>query len=73
MGLLHLELWFDDTSPDGISTADGTWFQLLNNGESGTWNANQTSAIPIPGVFILFGSGLISMIMLGRKSINTKE
>ncbi|MCF6202745.1 MAG: hypothetical protein L3J59_03615 [Methylococcaceae bacterium] len=66
------ELFFDPDSrnPNGISTATGNWTQRGDFPGSGTWNA-QISTIPIPSVFLLFGSGLFSMVLLGRKTTRT--
>lgn len=74
-----LEISFDSPNPAATTFTTGTWLQQIANGppgtssdNGGTWNANQTSAVPIPGVFVLFGSGLISLIMFGRKSVRSK-
>jgi hypothetical protein len=66
---LNLDFDPDSTSPNGISTASGSWIQGgdFSGAGSGTWSA-QVSTVPIPSVFLLFGSGLISMVLFGRKS-----
>ena len=73
-----LLLSFDSQNPSALSATTGSWEQIVfgfSNQDpftEGTWRANQTSAVPIPGVFVLFGSGLISMIMFGMRSIRKK-
>ncbi len=69
-----LFLTFNPPHPGSATTAFGSWAQLANNRfPSGTWSANRTSAVPIPGVFVLFGSGIISLIMFRRKSVGSKK
>ncbi len=74
----YLILHFDSQNPSALTSTTGSWGQLAfnipnqNPFTDGTWIANQTSAVPIPGVFVLFGSGLISMIMFGMRSSRKK-
>lgn len=74
----NLILHFDSQNPSALSATTGSWEQTAfnipnqNSFSEGTWRANRTSAVPIPGVFVLFGSGLISMIILGMRSIRKK-
>jgi hypothetical protein len=73
--MVYLDLSFNSPSPVGLTTSTGGWFQRgssldeLTTG-GGDWVANRTSVVPIPSVFLLFGSGLVSMLMLGRKSVS---
>ncbi len=68
----YLSLGFDDPNPEGISTASGYWTQHLSGDyapSGGEWIANRTSVVPIPSAILLLGSGLVSLLMLGRKSL----
>ncbi len=76
--MVYLKLSFDSPSPTGLTTSRGGWFQRGSSFDElttggGTWIANRTSVVPIPSVFLLFGSGLVSMVMLGRKSVLVKK
>ncbi len=68
-------LSFDSQNPSALSATTGSWEQIVFGSSTqdffteGTWRANRTSAVPIPSVFLLFGSGLISMIMFRMRSI----
>jgi len=66
----YLSLNFHDSNPEGITTTTGFWTQHLSGDyapSGGEWIANRTSAVPIPSAILLLGSGLVSLIMLGRK------
>ncbi len=67
----YLSLGFEDSNPEGISHSSGTWVQQLSGSSPptyGNWTATRTSVVPIPSALFLLGSGLMSLIMLGRKA-----
>ncbi len=67
----YLSLGFHDSNPEGITTT-GSWTQHLSENyapSGGEWIANRTSVVPIPSAILLLGSGLVSLLMLGRKSL----